>query len=260
MRPKEAFDKTMQRVDFLLHLYGLLLDKRRRATRSDWAKRFKKFMRWPSSEKIYRIDGRGGALLILRQQANLTPQQFRHDELSELLRAAIVTSVSALDRYCHEVLVAKIMQKIRRSQRHWPPALKNVKIPLAAVKEVVLKAREKEARPMNVVRRALRKQFHRELTLQRPEAIAKALAMTGIDQLWKNVATEMGGSEKAEEIIRRLQRLVEWRNRIVHEGDLKVHQRGGRVRLNEIRYNEVWREIDWLRKVVDALYKVVQSS
>ena len=104
MKPKAVFDATMRRVDRLLNLYDLLYNRRQRGTRQDWAAKFKNFMRWPSTEKIQRIDG-NHALLILREESLVSLNEFRQDELSELLRSAIVSSVSALDRYCHDELL-----------------------------------------------------------------------------------------------------------------------------------------------------------
>lgn len=259
MRPKDAFDATMRRVERLLHLYDLLLNQRERGIRKDWEQRFKKFMRWPVTEKIHRIDGKH-SLLILRQGADVSPTEFRHDELSELLRAALVTAVSALDRYCHEMLVEKVMTVVRKSEKGWPGALKKMRVPLRVVKDVAVMGRNGDRRPMNLVRRALREQFHRELTLQRPNEIAEAFSMVGVGDLWRGVAGHMGKVESGKSVKERLDGIVTRRNKIVHEGDLKVHQRGGRPRLNAIKVDQVREDVMWLRKMVEALEKVLRAD
>lgn len=140
MKPKQSFDAALQRAERLLTLYELLTNTRQRSTRSDWADKFKEFMRWPKAERIHRIDGKN-ALLILRPQSGLTANEFRQAELSELLRATLVVSVSALDRYCHEVLISKLMKQIGRSPNKWSKELKKISVPLSVVKNAIAHAK-----------------------------------------------------------------------------------------------------------------------
>jgi len=257
MNPRRAFDGTMQRVDRLLKLYDLLFNRRRRGTRRDWATRFKTLMHWPQREAIYRVDG-AGAVLVLRQSSGLTASQFFHDDLSELLRAALVTSVAALDRYCHEVLLSRVIRRVHRAERNWPPELKKVTVPLSVAKAAIALGRRRRGpggrirpRPMNVIRHGLQEQFHRNLTLQGPDDIARALSMIGVTELWTRCGACL--AERPEQIKRRLNTIVARRNRIVHEGDIGRLRRGGAVNLIPIDPQQVRDDVAWLRGLVTAI-------
>jgi hypothetical protein len=257
MKPKTAFDTTMKRVDRLLRLYDLLHNTRERGTRKDWAKGFKKLMHWPQGETIHRVDGKN-AILVLRQKSGVTPDEFRHDELSELLRAALVTSVSAFDRYCHDLLLLRLMPEVRRAEKNWPADLKKVAVPLPVVKKALDHAKvrkgrggKKRTRPMTIVKNVLQDQFHRNLTLQKPDDVARALSMVGVKHIWNDCVSTMGTS--AEEMKNRLGTISKRRDHIVHEGDIKRVRRGGKVRLNEVNNDQVKDDVDWLRRLVNAI-------
>lgn len=261
MEPKEAFDATIMRAERLLHLYRLLCNTRKYKTRRDWAHNFKKVMGWRQAEAIHRVDGTG-ALLVLRQTSGLTSEEFCPEELSELLRAALVTALSALDRYCHEVLVSRVIARVQRAERNWPAELKKVSIPLSSVKEAVKHAKVRKGvggkvrtRPMNIVRRCLQDQFHRRLTLQKPDDIARTLSMVGVTDLWAQCAKAM--SIKVSALMRRLQQIAERRDVIAHEGDLKRVRRAGKPTLNPIEPADVRSDVEWLKKLVDTMDTVI---
>lgn len=259
MKPKAAFDATMQRVDRLLNLYDLLYNQRQRGTRQDWALKFNKLMHWPITEKIQRIDG-NNALLVLRKNALVGINEFRHDELSELLRAAIVVSVSALDRYCHEVLLSRIIDQMDRSEVNWPAELKKLSLPLIFVKRSVKNAKLRKGiggkvrtRPMNIVKQGLQEKFHKDLTLQRPDDIATAWSMIGIKSLWSRCGKSM--NVRAEEIKENLNRIIKRRNEIAHEGDIARVRNSGKIVVNPIENDAVCLDIKWLKKLVNAMDK-----
>jgi hypothetical protein len=99
---KAHFDLAIERSEHFLTLYDLISNTRRRKMRSDWGKKFKKFMGWNEADKIYRIDSKYGFIIVKNPPVNLTEERFKHDYASELLRSAIVSSVSALDKYFHD--------------------------------------------------------------------------------------------------------------------------------------------------------------
>ena len=261
MKPKEAFDATMKRVDCMLNLYEALYNTRRRNMRKDWGENFKKFMRWPAKEKIYRIDGKD-ALLILRERSALRKDQFRHEELAELLRAALVRSVSALDRYCHDVLISRVIAQTDLASVNWPSELKKVAVPLAKAKEALNHAKKrygkggrKRTRPMNIIKQALDEKFHQELTLQSPAEIAQALSMIGVKGLWGNCAKGMNA--RAEDIKKRLNGIVARRNKIVHEGDIKRFKKGRRIVFNDHAIGPIRDDVSWLYQLVEVIDKLM---
>ena len=261
MKPKAVFDVTMQRVDRLLNLYDLLYNRRQRGTRQDWAVKFKNLMHWPSTEKIQRIDG-NHALLILREKSPVSLNEFRQDELSEILRAAIVSSVSALDRYCHDELLARVINKMGCSDKKWPAELKKVSLPLSFVKRAVKNAKLRKGkggrvrtRPMHIVKQGLQEKFHKDLTLQRPEDIATAWSMVGIKSLWSRCGKNM--NERADEVKDHLNRIIKRRNEIAHEGDIRRVRNSGKIIVNPIDIDGVQSDIKWLRNLVNSMEKML---
>ena len=101
---KENFDYSYDRSQYYMSLYKLLNNQRARKVRSDWLKKFKELVRWNSNEKIYRVDGKN-SILLFKESAGLTLGNFKHEYLSELLKSSLVSSVAALDRYLHDLLL-----------------------------------------------------------------------------------------------------------------------------------------------------------
>ncbi len=63
-------------------------------------------MHLPKGEKIVRIDGKDtNSMLVLRESLGITSDHFAHDYVSELLRSSVVNSVSAMDRYFHDLVL-----------------------------------------------------------------------------------------------------------------------------------------------------------
>lgn len=260
MRPREVFNNGYERAEYLLNLYQLLRNTRRRGIRQDWAREFKDFMRWRQRDRIDRVDG-SHAILILRVGANLTPAHFEREYLSELLRAALVGVVAALDRYCHDVVVSGILGELRRSERNASGALRRLRIPIFSVKAAIRHARMRRGRggrvrtrPMTHVRHAVQDLLHLE-TFQRSEDIARGLSMVGIQNIWNRCADQLPGT--ANEITRRLNQIVDRRNKIVHEGDAVVRRRGGIIALHEINRGQVHRDVQWIGGLVNAIETIV---
>ena len=107
MDSKETFDATIERAEHFLTLYELLKNGRKRKPKSTWSSKFKTFMNWKQKNPIMRIDGKDSLLIIRKPSAGLTYERFEHDYLSELLRSAIVASVSSLDKYLHDIAIEK---------------------------------------------------------------------------------------------------------------------------------------------------------
>lgn len=133
MHRRDIFDNGRRRAQYFLRLHALLQDRRQRGIRHDWARNFKRVMHWPQRERVNRIDGRQ-AILVLREGAGLGPEHFREETLSELLRAALVDIVSALDRYCHELVVSRIVKALGRSEKSINRELRQLYIPVLAAK------------------------------------------------------------------------------------------------------------------------------
>lgn len=254
MRPIEVFNSGRSRAEHLLKLYQLLLNTRQRRMRADWAHSFKKLMHWRQADGIDRVDGTR-AILILREGSGVTAGQFREEYLDELLRAAHAGIVASLDRYCHEVVISRVVSRLSKSPHKAGRELRQLRIPIHAARKAILHARTPKSRPMNIVREALQEVLHKDETFQRPDDIVRGMKMIGIDDLWRSCARQMAGS--ADDITKRLRKIVDRRNRIVHEGGMLRHKRGGRISYYPIHASEVEADIKWVGDLVNAMEALV---
>jgi len=252
MKPIQVYQDGRSRSEHLLKLSELLLDRRIRGIRGDWADNFKRLMHWRRKEVIDRVDG-AGAILILREGCGVTAKHFRDEFLDELLRAATVSIVAAFDRYCHELVAAKIVAETNRGFRAATHPLRRFRVPILEVRKAIAHAKKPGSRPMNLIRESARAVL-KEDTFQKPDAVARGLQMVGVSELWPACAAHMNCQPK--EIISELSRIVDRRNRIVHEGDIQHRARGGHIKTHPIRPKQVAADIIWLSRLVDAIDSV----
>lgn len=262
MQALEHFDAAMARADHLMQLYDILRDSRARGIRSDWAKSFKAFMGWPAGEVIERVDGKDwNSMLILREAVGVDRSKFTHDYLSELLRAAIVAAVSALDRYVHDAVLQHCWSLLSRAEKDVPKELRNLAVPVLTTKRALEKQRaEPTSRPGHLVKAAIQEQLHKEHTFQKPDDISKAARMLGVTDFWGKVATEMPGPPQKAEVIEQLRQIANRRNLIVHEADLVRKTKAKQVTLRDIGRKEAEHWIDWIRHFVAAMERVVRAA
>ncbi|MCL6564986.1 MAG: hypothetical protein K6U09_01030 [Acidobacteriia bacterium] len=253
----EVFNSGRTRAEHLLKLSELLLNTRRRGMRADWARRFKALMHWPQKEQIDRVDG-PGAVLILREASGLKSKHFDEEYLNELLRAAYAGIVASLDRYCHEVVISRVVAQLSKSPKVASRELRQLRIPILAARKAILHARKPGTRPMNLVRQALQEVLHREETFQRPDDIARGMKIIGVDNLWGKCAQRLGCQPR--DIAKRLNKIVDRRNRIVHEGDILRRKRGGKIAYHPIQATEVAGDIKWLSDLVNTIEDVVNEK
>lgn len=261
MKAKDAFDSAIARAGHFLTLYDLLCDTRKRGARKDWGTQFKKCMRWPQEENIVRIDGKERqSILVLREALGIERKRFAHDYLSELLRAAIVATVSALDRYMHDIVVGRSWTLLNAPEDDVPRELRRVMIPVLESKKALDRLRkDRKARPGNVIKQAIQKVLHRELTFQKPDDIKKGADMIGIQDFWGSVASKMNGPPQKEEVIDTLRKITARRNEIVHEADLVRKIKAKKLTLQAIDRDEAAESIDWMKEFVRAVDQVIIS-
>ena len=119
-------------------------------------------MHWPQAEKIVRIDGKDRrSILVLREGLGIDRKGFAHEYLSELLRAAIVATVSALDRYMHDIVVEKSWKLLNEPEDDIPRELKRIMIPVLESKKALDRLRQdQKSRPGNVIKQAIQTVLH----------------------------------------------------------------------------------------------------
>ena len=261
-KPIDAFEAALDRAKHSLILYDLVHDTRNRSIRSDWATSFKRIMHWPASESIVRVDGKGAdSILILRESLGIDRSRFTHDYTSELLRAAIVASVSAVDRYFHDIVVYHCWGLISRPEDQIPKQLLKISIPILAAKKAVEKGRSNnKSRPGHIVKKAIQEQLHRTFTFQNPDDIVKAAQMLAITDFWGRIANEMPDSQSKDAIIQRLKEIGRRRNQIVHEADLILKTKAKQLTLREVSPKYARDTVDWISSFGHAADKVIGSA
>jgi len=129
---------------------------------------------------------------------------------NELLRAALVASVSALDHYVHEV-VREGMIAIADGARPTTGAFRRFSVSVDAA------TRASQGTAPRVWMDEEVRRSHGHLSFQQPSKIADAVRLVWDGQLWPSVATALSSNAADEK--RKIQLIVSRRNRIVHEAD-----------------------------------------
>ncbi|HCW89249.1 MAG TPA: hypothetical protein DHU56_04220 [Marinobacter sp.] len=258
IKPKDTFDFALKRADHFLLLYDIVHNSRQRDGRSDWLSSFKRLMRWPQREKIVRIDGKDKqSLLILRESLGLSREEFSHEYASELLRSAIVCSVSALDRYMHDVVVDRSWALLSQAEKDVPKDLKKVRLPILATKKALEKLKANPtARPGALIKKEIQKVVHIDFTFQKKSDIEKGAKLLGIKDFWRSVSNEMPNNPSAGEVQEELTRITKRRNQIVHESDLILKTSAKEITQREITHKESQQSVHWISDFVTALDKV----
>jgi hypothetical protein len=237
MTPIEAFNDTHSRAERLLRMHDGLTNTRQRAIRSDWKAEFCRFMRWRQDSQIERVDSTD-AVVILRDGARLTTDDFHTEALDDLLRSSITFGVSAIDRYVHERIIKGFVTAFRATDL--TKQQREFQVPATLAIEIVTrvhKARKDDTtiRPANEIRKAVQTTLHKR-PFQSWREIEYGFCLVGVKDLGKALrdAHNLTAAD-LEEVKGTLNKIVARRNQIVHEGDLPRHQRGGQVYVQDIR-------------------------
>ena len=137
-------------------------------------------------------------------------------EITWLLRAVVVFSVSALDAYFHD----KVKYKAGKFDlQDLPPSLAKFEIPIGDLTKW-----DEAKRKGNVIRNWLVDHYS-TIPLQRQEAINTAFKLVGIESLW---ATIEPNSPAREKLLSEMQGYIKRRNQVAHEGDRESLRKSGK--------------------------------
>lgn len=255
MTPIQAYDHARDRALLLFRLCEGLTNRRSRSIRSDWKASFCTLMHWPQNSEIQRIDGKD-AIVILRDGCSLHESDFGAVVFQELLRSALVMSVSALDRYMHERITKKIVGALQKGNlckeqnEFLIPATVAIQVAIKMVN--ARKETEKKAiRPANEIRNAIQELLFKR-TFQSWREIEEGFRLIGVLGLSGKLqpayqVADMGPTKST------LNKIARTRNRIVHEADLVRHKKGGKPRLHPISASDVRNAIEFLDDLVKKL-------
>ena|SRR5271157_945304 len=166
-------------------------------------------------------------------------------DLSDLLRAALVLAVSALDHYVHE-LVRTGMVEVHQGGRPATDAHLSFRVPISAVRSALADPNQDQWLDQAI------SDAHSWQSFQHPDRIADALRLISTVKLWETVARELGvqqGQAKAQ-----LSALVDRRNKIAHEADMDPTNPGQRWPIGPSVVEEA---LDFVDSLAKAIYKVV---
>src|SRR5216684_104453 len=106
-------------------------------------------------------------------------------DLSDILRAALVLAVSALDHFVHE-FVRLGMLDVLRGNRPTTDTYLSFRVPMSAAREAIANAVQDEWLDQAI------RETHSWMSFQHPEKIADAVRLISDVKLWEQVASELG--------------------------------------------------------------------
>lgn len=168
-------------------------------------------------------------------------------DLTDILRAAIVSAVSAFDAFIHEITrigMVEIFQNARAATAsfgRFPISMENVLLVVATPTHT--KWLEDEIRRQ-----------HGWLSFQQPDKVADAVRLFCGKELWKEVAKILGTDDKSAK--NRLALVVDRRNKIAHEADMDPTSPGSRWPIDELLVDEA---IKSLEEIGGAIFKIITA-
>ncbi|MDR5907588.1 HEPN domain-containing protein [Franzmannia qiaohouensis] len=215
-------------------------------------------MRRPQRENIVRIDGKDKkSLLILRESVGISREHFSHEYASELLRSSLVCSISALDRYMHDVIVDRSWTLLSQAEKDVPKELKKVRLPVLATKKALEKLKSNpKSRPGTLIKKEIQNVIHIDFTFQKKSDIEKGAKLLGITDFWRKVSAEMPNNPSPGDVQDELTKIAKRRNQIVHESDLILKTSAKEISQRDITRADAENAIDWVTSFVQALDEV----
>ena len=165
-------------------------------------------------------------------------------DTTDLLRAALVLSVSALDHFVHE-FTRMGMLDIHAQKRPVTPAFLEFRVSMSAVREAESGDGSDEWLDLEIRKR------HGWISFQFPDSIADAIRLVSPVRLWEAVA--MRRNEDPRTTKAQLRAIVERRNKIAHEADLDPTNPGERWPIDRPLVEGA---MDFMESVVRAIYGI----
>lgn len=165
-------------------------------------------------------------------------------DLSEILRAEIVLIVSAFDCFIHDI-VRKGVMDIFNACRDENPKYGNLCIPISTVKQMLLADNDLDRNELLEI--SVKKILSKD-SYQSPSSIECALQLISIKKIWSSIKDEMHMS--SEDITKKLGIIINRRNKIAHESDVKNHIDTTK---NEIEREDIDDIINFISTLVECI-------
>ena len=175
-------------------------------------------------------------------------------DLSDLLRAALVMSVSSLDYFVHEVVRIGMLESFR-GKRVRTPAFLRFQVSLESVVESA-SGSELETWLETQIR-----ERHGYQSFQLPERVADAIRLVSDVELWNGLAQHLGMQRR--DLTDTLTLIVQRRNKIAHEADI-MPDYAGQLVYSDLRSpideETVDHAVDFIERVVEGIYALVSLN
>ena len=178
---------------------------------------------------------------------NLTATMAVAFDLTDILRASIVSAVSAIDTFVHDITRIGMVE-IFRNARPTTDAFGRFTISMENVLLVIATPGDTKWLEEEIRRK------HSWLSFQHPDKVADAIRFFCGKDLWKEVGFQLAIDSKSAK--NRLAFIVDRRNKIAHEADMDPTSPGSRWPIDELLVQDV---IDTLEQIGDAIFHVVTT-
>jgi hypothetical protein len=165
-------------------------------------------------------------------------------DLTDILRAEIVQSVSSLDHFIHE-LVRLGMIEIAEGKRSPTKAYEKFQVPTSVIRSATQGVPHAKWLGDTI------RESHGWQSFQQPEKIAEAIRLITPIKLWDEVAKVLNST--AKNVRDELQLIVDRRNKISHEADMDPTNPGFRWPITPNLANDVVKFIDDLAHAIFAV-------
>ena len=181
--------------------------------------------------------------LIIKNYPLLTEQS------SEILRAIIVLSISALDCFIHDLIKYGMVETYQGNRLPSKP-FEAYQISFKFLK--LIESSTKNEKPF-YLEMAISETNSKD-SYQSPKSIEYALGLINISKVWNLLSNEM--NDKADNIKNQLAVIVNRRNKIAHEADYD-DLTGDK---SAIDINDINHVISFIENLCEAIYKIAQPN
>jgi len=199
---------------------------------------------------------------------NILQYPILEEALSDILRFQLLYSVSALDRFIHEIVKKKMVENFVNNNQ-LTPKVENFNLPLKTVNKI-LAISKNNSMPItqeDTIEYWIEKEVsdrHKFLAFQEPDKISDALSniwneKNKWDEIASNMSTRLNGnnnSQKADDLKQRIKVIVERRNQIVHEADIDLISQRKKA-INKLNVAET---IDIIEDLAISIYKCIKYN
>jgi len=168
-------------------------------------------------------------------------------DLTDVLRAAIVSGVSAFDTFIHETTKIGMME-VYQNARPKTDAFGRFGVSMQSVLLVIATPGATKWLEAEISSQ------HAWLSFQQPDKVADAIRLFCGKDLWNEVGIRLATDAKTAK--NRLALIVDRRNKIAHEADMDPTSPGSRWPIDELLVRDV---IDGLEQIGNAIFLVVTA-